>query len=268
MTFLLDHLTAVVAGTVLIGALVAFQMRASADAVEAVEAYREGARAAELSTVLDRELENARSRSTTEAAYAVTAGGAATGAAAYRFSLRRARTADGTEYTSQAAFPTLADPASLSASPVEMVVYRVEPSGETARVDGRDRPLLRATRYEYPRGGPLRETGTFEGLVDFDVAAVGAGGVEMLVGEFASTPTRLRYELRQATADGGASTAHGRTLRALAAALPGAHPVDEAAPGGLPALPGDDLPRDASGDGTTDPTGGTTDCVGDGCTIR
>jgi len=138
------------------------------------------------------------------------------------------------------------------------VTYHVEDTRQTAVVDGRRRALLQATRYEYVRGGTVRRTSVYQGLVDFDVIAVGAGGVETLEGPFAATPSRLKVELRVAPqgadGEGVTSTHHARTIRVAAATLTGpGRAADETKPGGIPALPGD--PGGPLGPAPTDPTG-------------
>lgn len=255
MTLLLDHLTAIVVGAFLLGALAVFQQRTSARAAEAAAQYGQETAAADLAMVLERELENARGRAASDAAFAPAESGPDLGAATYRFSLRRATTADGTEYTSQAVFPTLTAPDSLSHSRVGYVVYRVEDTGETVPIDGRDRALLRATRYEYVRGEPVREAGVYDRVLDLDVVALGAGGTEADQGVFPSTPRRLRFELVTATA-AGTSSRHARTVRALGAAGgAGLHTPDRSTPGGLPPLPGDgDAPPSGTGGGHDGPT--------------
>ncbi|WP_420456609.1 hypothetical protein [Rubrivirga sp.] len=252
MTFLLDNLTAVVVGTVLIGALFVVQQRAQQSAVEAVQQDRAHAHASGLATTIERELENARSRAETEAAFQRGPGGTPLGDSTYRFRLRQETAADGTVFTSHLSFPTLSAPDSLGVSPVYVVAYHVEDTGARAQVDGRDRSLLRATRYEFARGGPLRETATVERLVDFDVTAVAADGTPTsTAATMAQTPPHLRFDLRyapevvaQKTSDQGrgevTSTRHARTVRVLAAgATSGTAPVVTATPGGIPPLPGD-----------------------------
>lgn len=252
MTFLLDNLTAVIVGTVLLGALLVLQQRGQQKAVEAAQRYRAESMVAELATTVERELENARGRAETERAFAVVTGEGSLGADTYRFRLRRATASDGTEYTSLVSFPTLLRPNQLSASPVGVVSYHVEETGETARVDGRDRPLLRATRYEFPRGGPLRRTAVYERLVDVDVVALGAGGSETdATDAFSETPVRIRLAIESApevtraltTEGAGPLTAirHGRTVRIAGGSTTtaGSTPVDLSVRGGIPALPGD-----------------------------
>ncbi len=251
MTFLLDNLTAVVVGTVLIGALFVVQQRSQQSAIEAVQQDRAQAHAGGLATTIERELENARSRPETEAAFRIEAGGSQVGTDTYRFHLRQATAADGTVFTSHLSFPTLSDPAALGGSPLTVVTYEVEETGEVARVDGRDRPLLQITRYTFGRGGPLRRTATVGRLVAVDVTATAADGSTSVAGPMASTPVRVHVELRVAPEsvarktsdqrrDPASTTRHARTARVLAAtALSGTAPVDVTRPGGIPPLPGD-----------------------------
>lgn len=252
MTFFLDNLTAIIVGTVLLGALLVLQQRGQQKAVEATQRYRSEALVAELASTIERDLENARSRAETERSFAIDAAVGSLGADVYRFRLRRATAADGTAYTSLVSFPTLLRPNQLSASPVGVVSYHVEETGETAMVDGRQRPLLRATRYEWPRGGPLRQTAVYERLVGLDVVALGAGGAETdETLAFGESPVRVRLTLEAApevtraltTEGAGPLTAirHGRTIRIVGGTTPaaGTAPVDATTRGGIPALPGD-----------------------------
>ena len=119
MTFLLDNLTAVIVGTVLLGALLVLQQRGQQKAVEAAQRYRAESMVAELATTVERELENARGRAETERAFAVVTGEGSLGADTYRFRLRRATASDGTEYTSLCLLYTSPSPrdATLSRMP-------------------------------------------------------------------------------------------------------------------------------------------------------
>ena len=111
---------------------------------------------------------------------------------------------------------------------------------------------MRATRYEFARGGPIRETATVERIVGFDVTAIAADGTETSApAQMAQTPAQIRFDLRYAPEIVGrrtseqsrgdvTSTRHARTVRVLAAgATSGTAPVVLAEPGGIPALPGD-----------------------------
>lgn len=252
MTFLLDNLTAVIVGAILISTLFVLQQRSQQGAIEAVQRHQAQAHASALATTIEREFENARSRPETEDAFAVAPGGMRFGEDTFRLRLQRATTADGTEYTSQVSFPTLSDPENLAASPVYIVTYVVQETGETARVDGRERALLTATRYEFPRGGPLVETATYARLVDFDVTAFqvdGTGVTEAAM--MARTPARIHSELRYAPSlvadrtsdqrkDEVTSTRLARTARVVAAmSVTELMLADLGIPGGIPLLPGD-----------------------------
>ena len=246
MTFLLDHLIAVVVGTVLLGALLVLQQRDQLSAVEASQRYRSQALAAEMTTSLEREVENIRSRAETERAFQIVDGDAvAPGAPTYRFRLRQATGTDGGRYTSEFSFPTVAPFNSLDPSGVMVVTYRVEPMGETARIDGRDRPLYRSTRYEYHRGGGLKQTTVHERLVDVDVTVLTDEGEVAEANELSLSPPRVHLELAFApelvgaassdqAAPAATSTRYARSVRVPAASAPaGTDPIDTSAPGGI-----------------------------------
>ena len=249
MTFLLDNLTAIVVGTVLIGALFVLQQRGQQTAVAAVQLQQAQTQANTFTTAVERELENARSRAETERIYQVASGASRFGTDRYRFGIRQATASDGTVYTSQLVFPTHSDPDALDASPIQTVIYEVTETTGTARVDNRDRPLLEVARFEFPRGGPLRRTGVYTRIVDFDVTAFAADGTEVTAqAQMAETPVRVHVELRfapdvvrQQTSDQArdmvTSTRLARTARVTGAlAQTGDAPVDATLPGGLPPL--------------------------------
>lgn len=246
MTFLLDHLIAIVVGTVLLGALLILQQRGQQSAIEATQRYRAQAMASEMTGVLEREIENIRSRAETERTFASSPAAGDAGPGTYRFRLRR----DPTDaYTTVFEFPTTTDPNSLGASGTMIVGYHTAPTGQTIQIDGADRPLLRVTRYQYERGGDVVQTGVYDRVVDIDVTALTDGGEED-EGEGLDAPPRVSLTVRFApeltplrAADQGAAPLHSiryaRSIRIPAAsAAPGTSPVDMTVAGGIP----DDFP--------------------------
>ncbi len=245
MAVFLDNLTAIIVGTTLLVALLFVQQRGQQRAVEASTRYQAQQLTGGFATTMERDVDNIRTRAQTDSAFA---GGART----YRFSLRRAVGTDGETYTSQFTFPTLLEPALGLDSPVAIVAYHVEPSGEIARIGGTSHPLYRATRYVYERGGAIAPTGSLDGIVDFEVTAYDETGAP-ITDEATLDPTPPRVHLNLVTAvglptqssgdqanTGFVASRHARTVRVAGAnATGGTPPVDTSAPGGIPPLPGD-----------------------------
>lgn len=263
MSFLLDHLTAILVGTTLLVALLFVQQRGQQNAVEAATRYQSQRLTSGFATTLERDVENIRTRAQTEAAFGG-AGGA--GLPRYRFTIRRS--SDGT-YTSQVTFPTLQDPALGDASPILIVGYHVEPTGERALIDGVDRPIYTVTRYEYARGGTVLSQSTLGGVLDFEVSAFTDDGTEIRTSSWVDpTPPRLDVEVatvvERPTREAGdqemmsfATSRYARTVRVHGATARGGLPP-AAGPGdaGIPAFPGDPPPPPPPPPGTTPSTGG------------
>ncbi|PAP78454.1 hypothetical protein [Rubrivirga marina] len=251
MTFVIDNLIAIVVGSVLLGGLLVLQQRQQHAAIEATQRYRAQAFASEMTSSVEREIENARSRAETDRFFAVGAGGQV-GPDTYRFRLRRDATG---EYTEAFEFPTASNPDALSASGTMVVAYRATPTGDSARVDGVVRPLLEITRYEYRRGVGAVETGTYGRVLDFDVTALADadGGMIAEAEVLDPVPPRVSLTIVFAPETAGArasdqaaapaySLRYARTIRIPGAtALPGGFPVDMDTEGGIP----DDIPAAA-----------------------
>lgn len=249
MTFILDHLGAVLVGSTLLVALVVVQQRGQQSAADATLRYQSQTLASEFLNTVERDVENIRTMREMEAAFE----GHAT-LPARRFSVRQATAADGTVYTSQLAFPTLADPKGGPDGEVIIVAYHVTPTGGEVDVDGVARPTFRARRYVYHRGdtAPSTEGGSAD-LTAFDVVVVSTRGVEEVDNpDIAETPARVRIAMEAASMTPGRRThdqtlrspstavRHGRTVSVASARAEGGTPdVDATEPGGIPALPGD-----------------------------
>ena len=277
MTFLLDNIIAVVVGTVLIGALFIVQQRGQQSAVDATQRYQAQKHASELVTVVQREVENLRSRTATRRAFALRQDDAGRPADTYRMRLLQKTGADGEPYTAQFSFPTLdfeiLDPDDPTGSRVitgvVLVTYRVEPTADVAVIDGRQRPLYTITGSVYRRGDAAPEDGSvYEGVVDFDVTAFLPDGTQVTDQSLIDpAPTRVHVTLVTAPVRAAArtvdqastpltSTRYARTVRAIGAtAAGGTAPVNVSKSGGIPALTSDDPPPPRySG---TPPTSGT-----------
>ena len=252
MTFIIDNLIAIVVGTVLLVGLLVVQQRGQQRAVEASTRYRTQQLASGFVATLQRDIENGRSHSDTNDAFEQKPGSSmiAGSVTTQRFSV--VRSADGT-YTERLTFPTLADPERFTASAIQIVHYFVEPTGETREVGGVARPVLRATRYVYPRGGPIRVEGGVGELVGFDVTAFAADGSAITDRAWVDpVPARIQFEVEmavdlpeqlasdQASGSDFASTRHARTVRvASAATRGGSSAVDATEDGGIPPFRGE-----------------------------
>jgi hypothetical protein len=240
-----DHLTAILVGAVLVGALLFVEMRQQESAVEATVRNRVEHHAAEFLAAVQRDAENIRTRAQAQHAF----GGA------YRFTLRQARGADGELYTKQFSFPTLLDPSRGGRSPVALVTYEMTPTGQTVRVGTSQRPTYRVVRHEYTRAGGSRETGGAASVLGFNVILVGADGSDQAVAETVNeTPAQVRVSVMMAapvgpqrTGDQATTTMQNAarrtaTIRVVGATASEGFPPVEPGTAGLPPLPGDPPP--------------------------
>ncbi len=244
MSAILDHLTAILVGAVLVGALLVVQMRRQESAVATTVQNRVEYQTGEFLSVVQRDAENIRTRRQTEHAFG-----------AYRFTVRRAAGTDGETYTSQLSFPTLANPALGAASPVALVTYRMTPTGETVRVGASLRPTYRIVRFAYTRAGGQVETGGAVGVLDFDAFLVRDDGSEQTdeqtvdpvpaqvrVAVMTAAPAQSRRTRDQAATRTQNATRRSVTARVISAAASDGFPPVEAGAAGIPLLPGDTPP--------------------------
>lgn len=243
MAFLIDNLTAVVVGTVLLLAMLAVQHRGQERAIEATARYQSQAAAATFLNTVERDVENARSLKEMDAVFG-----------AHRLTLHQAYGADGEPYTRQFVFPTLVGVDTVGTDhEMALVTYEVMPTGDSVRVGPDYRPTYRAERWVLLPGetAPKRAGGS-GALVDFDVTAIDEKGVKWSsLLKPAATPPQFHLSIEAASAtaaprDGAdrahslASTRHARTVR-----VSGAYVSDQslgtkgAAVSALPRLPGD-----------------------------
>ncbi len=245
MAFVFDHLAAILAGTVLLGALLFLQLRQQHEAIATTQRHGAQIQMSDVVASLQRDVENLRTPQQAQVAFGAT-----------RFTLRRAVGADGETYTSQFAFPTLLDPALGDASPVALVVYTAEPTGDSVAVGAVTRPTYRLRRHVYTRGtGAVAVTGGAENVVDFDVTLLGRDGSQTWAGtSLTSMPARVRIAAVGAAQDTRTRHLPGQTRdaapsvrHALMAEVTGTRasggttPVETGTPG-LPELPGDPPP--------------------------
>ncbi|HEX8384695.1 MAG TPA: hypothetical protein VF576_00845, partial [Rubricoccaceae bacterium] len=211
MSAIFDHLTAILVGAVLVGALVFVQMRRQESAVHTTVRNRVETHTGTFMSTLQRDVENIRTRRQAERAFG-----------AYRFTIRRAEGRDGETYTSQLSFPTLLDPTLGVASPLALVTYRMTPTGDSVRVGASTRPTYRVVRHEYTRAGRSRETGGAVGVIDLDVMLVRDDGFEESEADVVDPiPTQVRIALmtaaepmRQRASDQASTTVQNASRRA------------------------------------------------------
>jgi hypothetical protein len=197
MYTIIDHLGAILVGTVALVIVLAVSHRARESAVEMAVGHAAAARSHAFMRVLERDIENMRTESDALAAVG-------------RYDCAITRDAD--DRVESFTVPTLLDPDRGPSSPIGHVTYRREPTGDSVLVDGTRRALFDIVREQDDGSGP--------------VAAGGSGGVmvEMEVGFFAlrsvaSSSTcpddlsRVRVEILTAT-EGPTGHADGSTTAA------------------------------------------------------
>ncbi len=264
MSAIFDHLIAILVGAVLVGALLFVQMRRQESAIETTVRNRVEWQADEFLSVFQRDVENMRTVGQTTTAFGFD-----------RYRIQRATGTDGTVYTSQFTFPTLAAPGSGAASPVAIVSYEMVPTGQTVRVGTVNRPTYAVTRYEYRRGGAVRATGGAVGVLELNVIARLADGTEQFdgvdgrsdvaaqvkVSAVAASPIGTRRTSDQGTRTMQNAVRRAATVRVISATaregLPPVEPGAAVAPT-FPADPPPPPPPPPAPTGTTTTTTTTT----------
>lgn len=233
MSVILDHLTAILVGATLLGALVYVQQRQQQQVVDTTVRYRVEHTTAAFMETLQRDVENMR----TEAQ------------ARHGLGFFQAELVQSAGLTQRFSFPTLARPELGSASPLVMVSYVVQPTGRTARVQGAERPLLRVTRYTYGGSGGYVRTGGAEEIVEFSVRAIAPDGTSRIAGTLAAAPAQVALTVATASPTSARRshdqvngsmmnlTRHRQTVRVVSALATGLPPTPAAPAANPPALP-------------------------------
>ncbi|NNF58843.1 MAG: hypothetical protein HKN04_11455 [Rhodothermaceae bacterium] len=151
----LDHLAAVLIGSVILVVLMLMQQRTRQHTVEATVNQVVQARAHAFVRLLERDVENMRTE-----AQALNALGT------YTCAVSRDTSGRTTAFT----FPTLLDPDQGPTSPVGHVTYRLEAAGDSVRVGEAISPLFRIVREEDDGSITMTAGGSGETIVGFDVA--------------------------------------------------------------------------------------------------
>lgn len=181
MTAIFDHLTAIIVGGVLLLALLTLQQRSRTSAIETSVHHRAQTHATQMTSILERELENARNREQAEHTLGY-----------YQFKIERSSAGAN---TGRLVFQTLTSPEEGEASPVQTVAYVLEPSSERVQIDGEDRRTFRLTRYT-ERSGSYEPTGSLSGVTGFEVKS----GSGITSGSFGVLPEKIHFSVEVASA--------------------------------------------------------------------
>ena len=154
MFTMIDHLGAALVGTVALVIVLALSIRGRESAVETAVTHVTQQRAHAFMRVFERDVENMRPESETRDAVGT-----------YACSISR----DGAGRLASFTFPTLLDPDRGSGSPIGHVTYRSESTGDSVRVEGQLRPLLRVVREEDDGTGAVPSGGSGDVVVEIDV---------------------------------------------------------------------------------------------------
>ena len=156
MTLWLDHLAAIVIGSVTLVVVLVLQHRGQQHAVQETVNQTTQTRSYAFVRDFERDVENMRSEAQTEAAL---------GGGTYVCAVTRNGAGQATSFT----FPTLLEPDQGPASPIAHVTYRLEPAGRSVRVSDTDRPLYALVREVDMDTSLVRTGGSGDTLVGFDV---------------------------------------------------------------------------------------------------
>lgn len=217
MQVLLDHLTAVVMGSILLMVLLTLQLRGKQHNLNTTVSAATSRQAQTLLHTLERDIENMRTPQQAREAVGY-------------YDLRLTRSAGRTKTF---VFPTVGGG---SASGVVHVAYRLEPVYETVAVDAAERPAYRLSRYVDTGRGFRRSTPGPEGVVEFQIWITDDDGATVTTADGIEDIDRVRLELALAADAPGqrsgdqaletsANLAHlGQTIRPPNLAHPDASP--------------------------------------------
>ncbi|MEM8599000.1 MAG: hypothetical protein AAGF99_03685 [Bacteroidota bacterium] len=182
MTFILDHLAAILVGTTLLVALVTVQQRARFEAADATSRYAMEQQNQGFIETLRRDFENMRTR--TQAIDSL---------GYYDLQLRRGTPMNGVTRTFT--FPTLADPTLGEASPVMQVHYRMEHTGIWLGPHDTGRWLYQMVRYVDAGSGFVRTGGSAPNIWDFRVDLWRRDGTQSVYANDVPDPVRIKVDL-------------------------------------------------------------------------
>lgn len=155
MSLILDHLTAILVGSSLIGVLLFVQQRGQQTAIESTIHHSVQTQSFSLTETLSRDLENIRNSEITGVQAHVSREGNNTAA------LR---------------FITLADPTLGEASPLIAVTYRLEDTGELVEVNDSLSTVFRLARYMNDGSGYVFSGSSTETIVGFNASLLPSDG--------------------------------------------------------------------------------------------
>lgn len=204
MTFIIDHLIAILVGATLLGALLFIQHRGQQSAVETAIRHRAETQTSAFLGTITRDLENAR---TSEQ---ITTGLGTWSKDAVSNSPKRAFGVHGTAtHTDIVELVTLVDPAAGAASPLQAVVYESVELPDSVEVAGVKRPLYRVDRHVYRAGagGWVQRGGSAGNLTSFVVRTRSLDGGTLTNGRTSNAPATVAVELMAAEDGVGRKTA-------------------------------------------------------------
>ena len=275
MTFILDHLIAILVGATLLGGLLFMQQRGQQAAIETTIRHRAETQTSSFLSTLTRDVENARTARQIKSGLGTWAPDAK--GAWGDYSLGVFGTPTRTDWLQ---LVTLTSPEAGSASPFQAVAYRSVELADSVEVKGVRHPLYRVDRYVYESGAAdwERRGGSAPNLIRFSVNATDLDGDPVYNWRIRELPSSVEIAVEAAEAGVGrkagdlaATTRTNATSQALSVRIPNASSSATAA---APPPPGGNSPiPPAPGIGAAAPSGsgpggtsGTTGDAGSGST--
>ena len=249
MTFILDHLTAVLVGGTLLGALLFMQQRGQQAAIETNIRHRTETQTSSFLNTLTRDIENARTAGQITSGLGAWAPDAKGTWGTYSFGVYGTKTR-----TDWLQLVTLSSPESGSASSLQAVAYEAVELADSVEVGGVTYPLYRVDRhvYESGAGGWEHRGGSAPNLIRFSINATNLNGKPVYNWRMGELPSSVEVAVEAAeagvgrkTGDLAATTRTNATSQALSVRIPNASSTTTATapapPGGtkpIPAVPG------------------------------
>ena len=204
MTFIIDHLIAILVGATLLGALLFIQHRGQQSAVETAIRHRAETQTSAFLGTITRDFENTRTSGQITTGLGTWSNDAISNAPKRAFGVHGTAT-----HTDIVELVTLADPAAGVASPLQAVVYESVELPDSVVVAGVKRPLYRVDRYVYEPGaaGWVQRGGSAGNLTSFVVRARSLDGGTLTNGRTSNAPATVAVELMAAEDGVGRKTA-------------------------------------------------------------
>lgn len=271
MTFIIDHLIAILVGATLLGALLFMQLRGQQSSIETTIRHRTETQTASFLSTLTRDLENTRTQSQIQSGLGTWSQDSVSTYTTRAFGIHGNST-----HTHWLEFVTLADPSAGVASPLMAVSYRTVPTGDSVEVGGVLQPAMRVERFVWEPGMADWEQrgGSASNVTGFSVTATRPDGSVLTNNRSGTSPAKIAIVLTaaedgvgQKTGDQAATTRTNATRQALTVRIANANSTGDASavlpPGGpftIPLFPGI-APYTPPPPTTTTPGGTTTTTV-------